>query len=303
MKLTSHANQVATGQRFEFGKNWNGFLRTISEDKICRAVVEIQRAFGVDDFSGMSFLDIGSGSGLSSLAARRLGAKVHSFDYDPQSVRSTELLREKYFPMDKDWTIESGSALDTQYLSSLGKFDIVYSWGVLHHTGAMWTGLENALLPLDRNGLLCIAIYNTQLLWTDIHKFLKRNYNNSSVIGKSVISAVYAGTTVVAGLAADVLQRRNPVNRYRHSGRSRGMSWWHDVVDWAGGYPFETASPDEVFEFFLARGCYLKKLKTCGNRHGCNEFVFRMSPVSDARFTEISMQAGRSLMASRKQVA
>lgn len=55
---------------------------------------------------------------------------------------------------------------------------------------------------------------------------------------------------------------------------NRGMSAWRDIVDWAGGYPFEVAKPEEVFDFFQAKGFSLKKLKTCAGGLGCNEFVF-----------------------------
>ena len=54
----------------------------------------------------------------------------------------------------------------------------------------------------------------------------------------------------------------------------RGMSYWHDLIDWIGGYPFEVAKPEQVFEFMRLRGFQLERLKTCGGGLGCNEFVF-----------------------------
>lgn len=117
---------------------------------------------GVVDLNGKTFLDIGSGSGLFSLAARRLGAKVHSLDYDAQSVACTVELRRRYFPNDADWIVEQGSALDGDYMKQLGQYDIVYSWGVLHHTGAMWLGIEHALQHVAQQGQFYVAIYNDQ---------------------------------------------------------------------------------------------------------------------------------------------
>ncbi len=133
--MSAHATEIATGERFEFGKNWAWFLQTLSDKKIAEAVASLQQMLEAQSLAGRSFLDAGSGSGLFSVAARRMGARVHSFDYDPQSVACTAELKRRYFPNDSQWTVESGSVLDVQYLQSLGRFDVVYSWGVLHHTG------------------------------------------------------------------------------------------------------------------------------------------------------------------------
>ena len=141
-----------TETRFEFGDNWANFLSVLNEDRIEDAVKSLKTFLQVEDLQGKRFLDIGSGSGLFSLAARCLGASVTSFDYDPQSVACTEELKRRYFPDDGDWSIEQGSALDNAYLNSLGIFDVVYSWGVLHHTGAMWLGIEYAINRVAADG-------------------------------------------------------------------------------------------------------------------------------------------------------
>ena len=158
-----HANEVLNGERFEFGKNWSAFLTLLNEERILKAEESLREMLEVEDLKGKTFLDIGSGSGLFSLAAKRLGAKVHSFDFDSNSFACTKELKRRFFENDENWQVEQGSALDKNYVESLGKFDIVYSWGVLHHTGKMWEALENATLPVKSGGKFFIAISNAQL--------------------------------------------------------------------------------------------------------------------------------------------
>lgn len=172
----SHSLEIRSGDRFEFGANWAKFLAALDDERISKAEEAIKSMLGVDDLTGKTFLDIGSGSGLSSLAARRIGAQVTSFDYDPKSVACTAELKRRYFPNDPDWKIEEGSVLNLEYLSSLGKFDVVYSWGVLHHTGEMWAALSNIIPNVDGSGKLFIALYNDQGRASKAWWLVKRTY-------------------------------------------------------------------------------------------------------------------------------
>ena len=271
--MSEHATEVAQGERFRFGDNWSRFLRVLNDERILEAEKSLREMLEVDDLTGKSFLDIGSGSGLFSLVARRMGAQVYSFDYDPQSVASTRELRRRYFPEDADWSIEEGSVLDDEYMRSLGKFDIVYSWGVLHHTGDMWKALENVVLPVAEGGRLFIAIYNDQGGKSRRWRKVKRFYL-SGPLGKSLVSALFIPYFISGGLAMDLLRSRNPLARYTEYKRSRGMSVVHDWFDWLGGYPFEVAKPEEIFEFYRDRGFVLDKLITAGGGLGNNQFVF-----------------------------
>jgi 2-polyprenyl-3-methyl-5-hydroxy-6-metoxy-1,4-benzoquinol methylase len=274
--MNTAALEVEQGKRFEFGKNWSRFLKVLDEERIAEAERSLAEMLEVTKLEGQSFLDVGSGSGLFSLAARRLGARVHSFDYDSQSVGCTQELKRRYFPNDSGWAVEQGSVLDSNYLRSLGTFDVVYSWGVLHHTGAMWQGLENVAPLVVNHGAIFISIYNdqggTSRRWTSIKRF----YNQSPRLVRFVLVAAFGAYFESRSAAGRLLCLQSPLpfKSWAERKKSRGMSVWHDLVDWVGGYPFEVAKPEQVVDFFHQRGFCLAKLKTCGGGLGCNEFVF-----------------------------
>lgn len=271
--MSKFSTEIIKGNRFEFGKNWSRFLRILNDVRITEAEKSLKTMLNIERLEGKSFLDIGSGSGLFSLAARRLGARVHSFDYDPQSVACTHELKRRYFPNDSNWTIGEGSALDTNYLSSLGTFDIVYSWGVLHHTGDMWKALQNSILPVASSGKLFIAIYNDQGGRSKRWRRIKQFYC-SRMIGKCLVKAIFYPLFFTSAVLAGFIKYRNPLGYFMEYRKHRGMSIFRDWDDWLGGYPFEVAKPEEIFDFYRERGFILEKLKTCKGGLGCNEFVF-----------------------------
>ena len=276
--MSTHEIEVLAGERFKFGSNWRRFLGGLTETKIAASTTHIRATLGVDNFDGQTFLDVGSGSGLTSLGAHRLGARVTSFDFDPQSVACTEELRRKY-TSGANWSVCEGSALDPTFLNTLGEFDIVCSWGVLHHTGAMWKALENMVPLVKHGGRLYIAIYNDQGTWSKRWLAIKRIYNKLPGPLAAVFAVVVMGPRELrtALSALRKLRFKDYLGKwfnYRGEG-SRGMSRYYDMIDWVGGYPFEVAKPEEIFDFYRKRGFALEKLKTCGGGLGCNHFVFR----------------------------
>lgn len=257
---------IASTGHFRFGENWSRFLRLLTEDRIVRAESSLREWLG-PTLHGISFLDVGCGSGLFSLAARRLGARVRSFDSDPLSVECASELRRSHFLDDPDWTVERGSILDLPFVEALGHFDVVYSWGVLHHTGALRESLENVMVPLRAGGRLWLALYNDQGRVTAYWRVVKRIYNGGAG-RRAAMLAVH-----IPYLAARVMVRL-VTGRWK---LERGMSMWYDLKDWLGGYPFEVARPADVIAFFQDRGFRLEKARTVGRRNGCNEFLFRAS--------------------------
>jgi len=272
--MSLHKEEVKSGDRFAFGKNWSRFLKVLDDNRIEEAEKSLKTMLQLDSLKGKTFLDAGSGSGLFSLAARRLGAKVTSFDYDPHSVACTEELKRRYFQDDSQWTVEEGSVLDKNYLAGLGRFDVVYSWGVLHHTGSMWQALENMVPLAAKSGRLFIAIYNDQGRTSKLWKVVKRLYNRFPWGLKPFVLWPAFIRLWCPTFIKDFINLR-PFSTWRQYRSMRGMSPWRDVVDWVGGYPFEVAKPEEIFQFYKEKGFHLEKLVTCGGGLGCNEFVFK----------------------------
>jgi 2-polyprenyl-6-hydroxyphenyl methylase/3-demethylubiquinone-9 3-methyltransferase len=269
----AHAAQVESGERFTFGANWRRFLDLLDDRRIESAMASLREMLEVETLEGLTFLDAGSGSGLFSLAARRLGASVTSFDFDPQSVACTAELRRRYFPEDARWRVLEGSVLDERFVASLGTFDVVYSWGVLHHTGSMWPAIDITQRAATLGGRYFIALYNEQGMRSRLWGKLKKTYC-SGVVGRVAVSALCIPYFVGRRFLSDVARGRSPLRHYREYRENRGMSVVRDWVDWLGGYPFETASPTQVFDFLRARGFRMDRLLST-NGSGCNEFVFR----------------------------
>jgi 2-polyprenyl-3-methyl-5-hydroxy-6-metoxy-1,4-benzoquinol methylase len=267
--------------RFGFGENWRRFLEVLDDERIAEVERSLTEWLGEGSLKGKTFLDAGCGSGLFSLAALRLGARqVHSFDYDQDSVECARELRRRYAGDSANWTVERGDVLDEAYIHQLGTYHVVYSWGVLHHTGDMWRALAIIRRTVSPGGRLFIAIYNDQHMVSRYWRLVKRIFNLLPAAVRAPYAVVVMAPRELVSLAVQTLRGRP--QEYLHSWTrykaARGMSRWHDLLDWVGGYPFEVATPDEIFAFYHARGYQLERLRTCGGGLGCNEFVFRRMP-------------------------
>ncbi|MGH8298551.1 MAG: class I SAM-dependent methyltransferase [Steroidobacteraceae bacterium] len=276
----THAREIARGERFAFGDNWLRYLQVLDEKRIARAIDSLKSMLELEDLRGKSFLDIGSGSGIFSLAARRLGARVVSFDYDPRAVACTQELKRRYYENDGEWLVQTGSALDERFLGGLGRFDVVYSWGVLHHTGDLWAALANVDRNVAAGGKLFISLANDQggpsKRWTTV----KMIYNRVPSRLKGVFAVlVYLPLEARRFLASLLRGRPRAYFSYIWNyGENRGMSWWRDYIDWIGGYPFQVSKPEEILAFYRPRNYTLLRMNTCGPGHGCNEYVLQRNP-------------------------
>jgi 2-polyprenyl-6-hydroxyphenyl methylase/3-demethylubiquinone-9 3-methyltransferase len=230
----------ADSARFAFGENWRAFLATVDKEAVAEAERGLTRLFPDGEIAGRRFLDIGCGSGLSALAACRLGAaQVDALDLDPQSVAAATALLAGWRPRG-GWSVRRQSALDLDP-ERHGRYEIVYSWGVLHHTGAMWRSLEHAAAMVAPGGFLAVALYRRTPLCR-LWRAEKRFYASARPLSQAAIRTAYKAA-YGAGLLAT---GRNPVRYIARYRSARGMAWRHDVHDWLGGYPYESADPETV---------------------------------------------------------
>ena len=265
LAVTEEAAPGSPG-RFGFGANWTAYIRDIDDDHISAAIAALAALVGRESLVGVRLLDIGSGSGIHSLAAVRLGADVTSFDFDLDSVACTAALRHRYAGEGSSrWHLMGqGSILDTEFVASLGHFDIVYSWGVLHHTGALRRAIAAAASRVEPTGQLVIALYNDQGWISDYWTAVKRCYN-AGPLGRVAMTVGHLPYLASRYLVRTVTGKRK---------LDRGMSLWHDYIDWLGGYPFDVASPAAVSAWLAPAGFAPQTMHCVGRRQGCNEYVF-----------------------------
>jgi 2-polyprenyl-6-hydroxyphenyl methylase/3-demethylubiquinone-9 3-methyltransferase len=258
---------------FEFGQNWKDYSKTVDQKRIDAAVAGVRKLFP-DGLTGKTFLDIGCGSGLHSLAALVLGAApVMAIDIDENSVSTTQELLTKYAP-DLKWMATVASIFETSP-DQLGKFDVVYSWGVLHHTGDMWRAIECATHFVNPDGQFALAIYSAtscDAMWKTEKKF----YAMAPPSVQWSVRQFY----MAALLAAKTLVGQNPISYVRGYSEKRGMNFSHDAHDWLGGHPYETASAAEIRDRICRMGFTEERSFPLPVRlglfgSGCHEFVFR----------------------------
>lgn len=250
--------------RFEFGANWADFVeKHFSQERVDISRRHLLDFLGRDSLDGLRVLDIGCGSGLHSLAAWQSGAAhILSFDFDQKSVETTRALHQ-LANQPSEWRILQGSVLDTEFMDTLPQADLVYSWGVLHHTGDVWNAIRLSREKVAPGGLMYLALYSADMqtdpppeYWLDV----KRRYVAARPLRRRMMEAAF--------LWRFRLQNRpwrlpELIRHARHYKKSRGMNYMTDVRDWLGGWPMEFCYDADVVKFVTEDESFkLEKMKT-----------------------------------------
>lgn len=273
--MTNEETQRDEIPRFKFGRNWHNFVEdNFSLGRLQISREKLLRTLERDNLQGSTFLDIGCGSGLHSLAALTADAdRIISFDFDPLSVETTRQLHSRA-GAPENWLIFSGSVLDQDFLRELPAADIVYSWGVLHHTGDVWKALENALSLVPPDGTFYVALYSADVQINPTPEFwlnVKRRYATGSALTKRWLEAWYVWRFEMGKRPSRWLKAWR---RIRDPKRERGMDYMTDVRDWLGGWPMEFVWDQDVVDFCCKRGFRETAMIT---GEACSEFVFKRS--------------------------
>lgn len=249
---------------FNFGENWLKYSEMIGETEIKEAEESLKTFFENENIEGKKFLDIGCGSGLFSIAAKNLyKGKVVGIDISDESIKSSILNKNKILP-NEDIEFKKISVLGDDF-KDLGTFDVVYSWGVLHHTGNMYKAIENSMNAVAGGGILSIAIYNKH--WSSFFwKQIKYLYNISPQIGKNLLICIFYPIILSVKF---LVTFENPLKM------RRGMIFYYNIVDWLGGYPYEYASKEEIKSFVENKGFKLVKFTNPKVPISCNEYMFK----------------------------
>ena len=246
--MQERKNLTNLESHFAFGENWATYAKNISSNEINEAIAGLQRLLGNQSLEGKRFLDIGSGSGIHSLAALHMGAKeVLAIDLDPNSASTTEKTLSD-FQKNKSSIVKQISVFDLDH-ESIGLFDVVYSWGVLHHTGDMNLAIQKAASMVKPGGEFVFALYHKTWLCPFWRKE-KRWYSAAPPKSQALAASAY--------IAIAKLRRWLRGEKFKHyleAYRSnRGMDFYCDVHDWLGGYPYESISPAEIEEIMQSLG-------------------------------------------------
>jgi 2-polyprenyl-6-hydroxyphenyl methylase/3-demethylubiquinone-9 3-methyltransferase len=288
--------------RFGFGKNWRNFIsRGFSMERLNAAKKHLLDFVGRESLAGLDFLDMGCGSGIHSMAALRSGARrIHSFDYDPDSVAATrELWQKAGYP--EHWTIEQGDVLDADYISKLGKWNFVYSWGVLHHTGAVWQALRNAQTAVTDGGMFYIALYSSDVDSQPSREFwieIKKEYNRVSPLTRHIMVWWYVWRFILDQKFTNFPKFIGRLASYKFQ---RGMSLLTDIRDWIGGWPMEFV-PDQAVVDLLEGECGFELINVATG-HACSEFLLRRTGVISKKTVVVDMVRGWRARSSTSEPA
>ncbi len=263
-EFKNRLTNLSSDGSFTFGRNWLDYVRSRVTADVVQSHVhdlsKIYKSIGLD-IAGKSVIDVGCGSGLSSLSFALMNPKkLLSIDIDHDSVGATAICRSMLPTHHKsDWNIEQKSVFELNHDD--GVFDLVYSWGVLHHTGDVWSAVKRCQSILAPGGYLHLALYRSGDRYTE-HIRQKTSFMVMSRDEKVRVLYDYLNALFISK-GASVFDFDE-----------RGMNRFHDALDWFGGFPYEVVDPEVLGQYL--QSCSIRQLYFReANQGGCFVYIGR----------------------------
>lgn len=217
---------------------------------------------------GKRVLDGGSGSGMVSVAFALMGADVTGVDITPKCVENG-YKRAEHYGVKCKFINESLVTLDL----SNEHFDIIYSWGVLHHTEDARQSFFSLARHLREGGEIIVAVYlKTKISW--FWNFARIFYQNAPTVFKTIFLNIGSVFLNIVDLFRKII-----FNKERYM--MRGTNNKEILNDWFG-VPHRTFhSYNEVFKWFDENGLDCKLINPATGRFkSTSNFVVRGSKKS-----------------------
>ena len=213
---------------------------------------------------GKKVLDAGSGSGMVSIAFAVMGASVTGVDITSKCIENGRK-RAKAFGVECRFVQSDLTMLDLHE-----DFDIIYSWGVLHHTADAKASFFRLVEHLRPGGEIIIAVY-LRTAFSSFWNFSRVFYQSSPGFAKTAFRR--SASVLLNGYDA---VRKALMKKERYM--LRGTSNEELVNDWFG-VPHRTFHTyTEVYEWFREKGLDYRLVNPATGRFkSTSNFVVRGS--------------------------
>jgi len=241
---------------------------TPAYDSCCE---HVELFFSDAEIEGKRILDAGCGMGVFSVVFGKKGAaRVIGIDLSEEGVRRAQRAASHFNLSNVEF--REGNILRLPYPD--GSFDIVWSWGTLHHTAEPLKALEELIRVLKNGGTLFVTLYRStklSFLHEGIRKTLRLAHRRMwPLLAKLIALALFPATLF--------LKRRKKARA--------GENLSDLVLDWYFNPVRHYYRPGEIRQLLEQEGLIIEKfLPASGRFNSTSNFIFKAKLVGDTPST------------------